>query len=116
MSSFFWKPATERRGFQARKPRRLVSGFLILLFLVTAAHAYSFAVFGDNQGNYPVLKALIAKLKQEKGLDFMVSVGDVVPYGEEAHFIKYKKMMGELGLPLYQTIGNHDAVGGGWKT
>ena len=120
-----WKPATclpagrlNCRGFQVRKPRRLVSGFLtflLFLSLVAPSLAYSFAVFGDNQGNYPVLKAMIAKIKQEKGLDFIVSVGDVVPYGEEAHYIKYKKLIGELSLPLYQTIGNHDAVGGGWK-
>jgi Icc protein len=86
------------------------------LLISVAAFAYSFAVFGDNQGNYPVLKAMIARLGQEKGLDFIISVGDVVPYGEEAHFIKYKKLISELGLPLHQTIGNHDAVGGGRKT
>jgi 3',5'-cyclic AMP phosphodiesterase CpdA len=105
--------ALSNRGW---KPRRSVAGFLLFLCLVAPSFAYSFAVFGDNQGNYPVLKAMIAKLKQEKGLDFIVSLGDVVPYGEAAHFIKYKKLIGELGLPLYQTIGNHDAVDGGWKT
>lgn len=94
---------------------RVVAGFLLFLCLASSSFAYSFAVFGDNQGNYPVLNALIGKLKQEKGLDFLVSVGDIVPYGEEAHYIKYKKLIGSVGLPLHQAIGNHDAVGGGWK-
>jgi 3',5'-cyclic-AMP phosphodiesterase len=97
------------------KPRRLVAGFQLLLLLAGSSFAYSFAVFGDNQGNYTVLHALVAKVKQEKGLDFIVSVGDIVPYGEEAHYIRYKKIMDDLGLPLHQTIGNHDAVNGGWK-
>ncbi|MDD5594219.1 MAG: metallophosphoesterase [Candidatus Margulisbacteria bacterium] len=99
-----------------RQPRRLVAGFLLSLFLLVGpSFAYSFAVFGDCQGNYAILKDLIGKLKQEKGLDFVVSVGDVVPYGEEANYLKYKKMMATLDLPLYQAIGNHDAVKGGWK-
>jgi 3',5'-cyclic-AMP phosphodiesterase len=97
------------------KPRRSVAGFLLLLLLVAPSFAYSFAVFGDCQGNYSVLKDLVGKLKQEKGLDFVVSVGDVVPYGEAVNYAKYKKIMGALALPLYQTAGNHDAVNGGWK-
>ncbi len=92
--------------------RRLV---LLCLFLLLAAHAfaYSFAIFGDCQGNYGVLKVLVNKLQQEKGLDFVVSVGDVVPYGEEANYIKYKKIMSAIKLPLYQAPGNHDTVNGG---
>ena len=98
------------------KLRRLITGFLAFFLLTSCVFAYSFAVFGDNQGNYPVFNDLISKLKHEKGLDFIISVGDFVPYGEEAHYIKYRKIMADLGIPYYQVIGNHDAVHGGWKT
>ncbi len=89
----------------------------VCLFLLLAAHAfaYSFAVFGDCQGNYAVLKDLVGKLKQEPGLSFVVSVGDVVPYGEEANYLKYKKIMSAVKLPLYQAPGNHDTVDGGGR-
>ena len=95
--------------------RRLVAGFLFLLLLVGSSFAYSFVVFGDNQGNYTVFNDLINKLKKEKGLDFIVSVGDLVPYGELEHYQKARGMIGQLNLPFYQAMGNHDGVDGGWK-
>lgn len=83
--------------------------------LASSVFAYSFVVFGDNQGNYQVLNDLLAKVKQEKGLNFIVQTGDFVPYGEEAHYLKYRKIMADVGLPYYQVMGNHDAVAGGWR-
>jgi 1,2-diacylglycerol 3-alpha-glucosyltransferase len=97
----------------------LVTRYSILvtcwLLLSAAAFAYSFAVFGDNQGNYTLFNDLLSKLKQEKGLNFVVQTGDFVPYGEEAHYIKYRQLMAGLKLPYYQVMGNHDGVKGGWR-
>lgn len=98
------------------KPPRLAgAGFLAVLLLVSQAFAYSFVVFGDNQGNYKVFGDLIAKVKSEKGLSFIVSVGDLVPYGELEHYQKARRMIGLLNLPFYQAMGNHDGVKGGWR-
>jgi 3',5'-cyclic AMP phosphodiesterase CpdA len=97
------------------KPRRLVAGFLLLLLLVGPSFAYSFVVFGDNQGNYRVLNDLLAKVKREQGLTFIVQTGDFVPYGEEVHYVKYRQIMAKLNIPYYQLMGNHDGVNGGWR-
>ncbi|HVN67356.1 MAG TPA: metallophosphoesterase family protein, partial [Candidatus Sulfotelmatobacter sp.] len=87
----------------------------MLLVFTTVVHAYSFVVFGDNQGNYRVLNDLLAKVKQEKGLNFIVQTGDFVPYGEESHYIKYRQLMAATNIPYYQVMGNHDGVKGGWR-
>jgi 3',5'-cyclic AMP phosphodiesterase CpdA len=83
--------------------------------LASSVLAYSFVVFGDNQGNYRVLNDLLAKVKQEKNLTFIVQTGDFVPYGEEEHYLKYRAIMAKLNIPYYQVMGNHDGVYGGWR-
>lgn len=108
-------PSPRGRGGLAWKPRRLVSGFLITLLLASYAFAYSFVVFGDNQGNYRVLNDVLNRVKKENNLNFIVHTGDFVPYGEKEHYIKYRQIMSELKLPYYQVMGNHDGVRGGWK-
>jgi 3',5'-cyclic AMP phosphodiesterase CpdA len=90
-------------------------GVAFWLLLISASFAYSFVVFGDNQGNYRVLNDLLAKVQQEKGLNFIVQTGDFAPYGEEAHYLKYRKLMAQLKVPYYQLMGNHDGVRGGWR-
>lgn len=94
---------------------RWAFGVILWALFVSVSFAYSFAVFGDNQGNYQVFGDLIDRLKNEKGLDFIVSVGDLVPYGELEHYQKARKMIGRLNLPFYQVMGNHDGVRGGWR-
>ncbi|MFH1387570.1 MAG: metallophosphoesterase [bacterium] len=96
--------------------RRFLIGLCFLFYLFSSsAYAYSFIVFGDNQGNYRVLNDLLAKVKQEKNISFIIHTGDCVPYGEEAHYIKYRKIMAALKIPYYQAMGNHDGVYGGWR-
>jgi len=85
------------------------------MLLCSSVFAYSFVVFGDNQGNYKILNDLLAKVKKEPGLNFIVQTGDFVPYGEEAHYKKYKQIMDGLKTPYYQIMGNHDGVKGGWR-
>lgn len=96
-----------------------MSRFFLSLFLwfvlFVEAFAFSFVVFGDNQGNNKVFGDLIKRIKNEKGLSFIVSVGDLVPYGELAEYQKARRMIGQLNLPFYQTMGNHDGVNGGWR-
>ncbi len=96
--------------------RRTVAGFLLFLLLVGPSFAYSFVVFGDNQGNYKVFGDLIARVKSEKGLNFVVSTGDLVPYGELEHYRKAIGMVRQMNLPFYMTMGNHDGVKGGWRS
>lgn len=98
-----------------RSASRWAFGAALWLLLISASFAYSFVVFGDNQGNYRVLNDLLAKVKQEKGLNFIVHTGDAVPYGEDAHYQKYRKIMAQLPVPYYQVMGNHDGVAGGWR-
>ena len=97
---------------QARRYSLLVTFWLAL---TSSILAYSFVVFGDNQGYYRILNDLLAKVKQEKNLTFIVQTGDFVPYGEEEHYVKYRRLMAELDLSYYQVMGNHDGVQGGWR-
>lgn len=86
--------------------------FFIFCF---GSNAYSFVVFGDNQGNYRVFGDLVSRLKQEKGLAFIVSVGDFTANGELQDYQKARGMISQLNLPFYQVMGNHDGVAGGWR-
>lgn len=97
------------------KPRRLVSGFLITFFLVSYAHAYSFIVFGDNRDGDETFKVLINKANQEKGVAFAVNTGDFVSSGKIAQYDHYQALMRQFKFPVYNAMGNHDGVKGGWK-
>jgi len=100
---------------QLRPANRWACCVALWFLLVSVSFAYSFVVFGDNQGNYKVFGDLIARVKSEKGLNFIVSTGDLVPYGELEHYQKARRMIGQLNLPFYQALGNHDGVKGGWR-
>jgi 3',5'-cyclic AMP phosphodiesterase CpdA len=77
--------------------------------------AFSFAVFGDNQGWPGVLPKIIRSINQDPSIDFVVSVGDTVGHPQPQDFQKYLKLVGGLNAPFHQTPGNHDLAWGGWR-
>lgn len=100
-----------------RKSRPLVAGFLTLLCLVSSAFAFafSFAVFGDNQGNDELLTKLITGFNRDKTLDFVVTLGDFTLYGKKTEYQAFQKKIAGLKVPLHYVEGNHDGVAGGWR-
>jgi len=88
---------------------------LIVFVLSSQVAAFSFAVFGDNQGRTETYKLLIKKLNADKSLSFAISAGDLTGYGTLKEYKTYKALNKSLHIPVYQTMGNHDAVNGGWR-
>lgn len=98
-----------------RKPRRLVAGFLALLCLASSAFAFSFAVFGDNQGNDELLSELITSWNRDQSLDFIVNLGDFTVHGKKTEYQSFLKKTALLKVPMRYVQGNHDGVAGGWR-
>jgi 3',5'-cyclic AMP phosphodiesterase CpdA len=88
-------------------------GLLFFLAIATTAHSFSFAVYGDRQGNSEVFSQLIQKLNADKSLSFAVSNGDFAVNGRPATYSEYSRQLKKIKIPVYQVLGNHDAVGGG---
>ncbi|MDD5568732.1 MAG: metallophosphoesterase [Candidatus Omnitrophica bacterium] len=94
---------------------RITLGLLFCLLLSLPCLAFSFAVFGDNQGNSEAFDLLLGKLGKDKALSFVVNVGDFTVYGKEAEYTAYKKKIAQLKIPVYNVLGNHDGIYGGWR-
>jgi len=81
-----------------------------------ASDSFGFVVFGDNRDGNKVFMDLIQKANNEKNIAFAVNTGDLVSLGRESEYKTYQKMISKLKVPVYNVLGNHDGVYGGWKT
>ena len=72
-------------------------------------------VFGDNRDGDKVFMDLVGKVNQEKDIAFAVNTGDLVAWGQRSGYENYLNMTSKLKVPLYNVIGNHDAVRGGYR-
>lgn len=88
---------------------------LLIILIASSAHAFSFAVFGDNRDGDAVYKKILDKVNSDKTITFSVNTGDFVARGQESEYIKYQKMIKKSRVPIYHVMGNHDGVFGGWK-
>lgn len=72
----------------------------------------TFAVFGDNRDNFPVLKQLLRKMSHEPELKFAIHLGDLVDKGELARYRRFFQSVPQnLPMPLLAVIGNHELAG-----
>ncbi|MFA6169494.1 MAG: metallophosphoesterase [Candidatus Margulisiibacteriota bacterium] len=94
---------------------RVICSLLFLFILFSPAYSFSFAVFGDNQGNDELLTKLIAGWNRDKELDFVVNLGDFTVYGKKAEYQAFLKKTALLKIPIRYVQGNHDGVAGGWR-
>jgi 3',5'-cyclic AMP phosphodiesterase CpdA len=85
------------------------------VFSSSSEEAFSFAVFGDNQGNNPALKTLIGRINKDPSIELVVNVGDLVDYPTEENIKRYLALTSELPPRLYRVAGNHDMQKGGDK-
>ena len=79
------------------------------------ASSFSFAVFGDNQGNDKTFATLISRVNQDKSLKLAINTGDLIERGREAEYQHYLKLATTLKPKLYHAPGNHDLVNKGYK-
>lgn len=69
----------------------------------------TFAVLGDNRGNFPVLEQLFRKMSADPGVKFAIHLGDMVQQGDLARYRSFFKAVRQyLPMPLLGVIGNHE--------
>ncbi len=94
-------------------------GGMICIFLIfilyNSSFAFSFAVFGDNRDGDKVFSEILDKINNDKEIEFAVSTGDFVSYGQKAQYEKYLNLTKKYRFKIYHVMGNHDAVLGGHK-
>ena len=97
--------------------RHLLSSLLLLLFVLSfsTSFAFSFAVIGDKQYGDNIHKLLLNKINSDPEISFIVNTGDFALTGQQKDYDNYLKIIKTSNVPVYQVIGNHDAVYGGWK-
>ncbi|MBU1616152.1 MAG: metallophosphoesterase [Candidatus Margulisbacteria bacterium] len=93
----------------------MVAGFLTLLCLASSAFAFSFAVFGDNHRNDELLDLIIDRLNKDPEIAFTVNLGDFVLNGKKEEYLAFNQKVKRLKKPLFNVLGNHDGVNGGWR-
>ena len=70
---------------------------------------FTFAVFGDNKGNYSVFEPLLREIDQSKEIAFAIDVGDLVNDGTRGQYRRFLHQVPEnLNIPLVAATGNHD--------
>ncbi len=70
---------------------------------------FTFAVFGDNKGNYSFFEPLLRDIEHDKKAAFAIDDGDLVSGGKRGHFRSFlKQVQRNLTIPFLTAIGNHD--------
>ncbi|MDD4178843.1 MAG: metallophosphoesterase [Candidatus Margulisbacteria bacterium] len=88
---------------------------LLVNLLIIPAYAFSFAVLGDSCDGKQVFNDIVDKINRDKELSFVVNLGDFVSTGQPAQYNEFKKTVSRLKIPVYNALGNHDGIYGGWK-
>jgi len=94
---------------------KLALFLLAFLICATQAAAFSFAVFGDSCDGHQIFNDLITKIGRDKTIALVVNLGDFASTGQQAQYNEFKKTVSRLKIPVYNTLGNHDGIYGGWK-
>lgn len=68
---------------------------------------FRFIVFGDNEGNLPVMRKILERAQKEK-VDFILNTGDTTPGGATKEFQDYARVLQDFNIPIYDTAGNDD--------
>ena len=70
---------------------------------------FTFAVFGDNKGNYSFFEPLLHDIDHEKEIAFAIDVGDLVSDGKRGQNRRLLDQVQEnLAIPFLTATGNHD--------
>jgi len=75
---------------------------------------FKFAVCGDPHSNWTVYQKVL-KSAEQKGIKFLVNLGDLTRVGAGSEYYEGKKIMAEFDYPIYLLMGGHDLVGQGEK-
>lgn len=74
---------------------------------------FTFAVFGDNKGNYSFFEPLLSDVAQDKEIAFAMDLGDLVGDGRRGQYRRFLNQVQEnVAIPFLTAIGNHDLENG----
>ena len=80
---------------------------------VVGLNDFTFAVFGDNKGNYSIFEPLLRDIAQDREILFAIDVGDLVSGGKRGQYRRFlKQVQKDLAIPFLTAIGNHDLNNG----
>jgi serine/threonine-protein phosphatase CPPED1 len=70
---------------------------------------FTFAVFGDNKGNYFFFDPLLRDIGHDKDIAFAIDIGDLVADGKRSQYRRFIDQVREkLSIPFLTATGNHD--------
>ena len=76
---------------------------------VTDPDYFTFAVFGDNKGNYSFFEPLLVDIDHDKDIAFAIDIGDLVGDGKRGQYRRFLNQVQEnLTTPFLTATGNHD--------
>jgi 3',5'-cyclic AMP phosphodiesterase CpdA len=74
---------------------------------------FTFAVFGDNKGNYSFFEPLLSDVAQDKEIAFAMDLGDLVGDGRRGQYRRFlNQVQKNVVIPFLTAIGNHDLENG----
>ncbi|MHC1605570.1 MAG: metallophosphoesterase family protein [Candidatus Methanofastidiosia archaeon] len=68
---------------------------------------FSFVVVGDNRDGPETFAKILEEINDTKYM-FCINTGDIVPSGRREQFEAFMELVGNLKIPLYISIGNHE--------
>ncbi|MBI2984297.1 MAG: metallophosphoesterase [Candidatus Kerfeldbacteria bacterium] len=92
-------------GWSFRQP--LSQGATFVRDLVRPSPPITFAVVGDNHGDNPVYRQILAELRHEPPA-FLLNLADLTEDGTSEEFTAVKNLERDLPFPVYHTVGSHD--------
>jgi len=76
---------------------------------ITNPDDFTFAVFGDNKGNYSFFDPLLQDIGVDKEIAFAIDIGDLVGDGKRSQYRRFLNQVREnLAIPFLTATGNHD--------
>jgi Icc protein len=69
---------------------------------------FRFAVMSDVQEALPRVQDIFDVVDEQPELDFLLGAGDLTEQGTHAQLGRFQRELGELDIPYYTTLGNHE--------
>jgi predicted phosphodiesterase len=74
-----------------------------------------FAAISDTHAEYDDLQTTVRAINARHDLQFVAHMGDQTDMGLLEEYQWTWEVMSDVRLPMFMTLGNHDAISSGWK-
>lgn len=79
----------------------------------TSDSSFSIAIISDSHNQFAKLQDGIDKINNLDSIDFVIHLGDIADKGLQKQYEFFSDIVGELNVPLFTCIGNHDYLSNG---